>query len=560
MEESSELAVDAIGGIALSLIAERLSDVVWVVDADGVCRWASPSLRRVLGYEPDDVVGGPLVVVHPDDRGSVQVNLGTAGATQSTDHQRVRVITRDGLTLWVDTWTVPWPGGGGDASRWSVTLMRDVGREVAAERTYREARERLTAVLESTLEPHVQMAAVRDDAGAIVDFIFNEANEAACGNLGRDREELLGARTGEVLAGDHYCDVLASYARVVDTGEALTLEAVQYDDDPAARRYDVRAVKVADGVSLTWRDVTERYETAQALAAREQDFQLLAESIGDVVLVLGVNGIQTWVSPSVTTLLGYIPEELVGTYAQALIHPEDFDRALASAVEVGLARGTVTPPRRTRVRHADGHWVWTETTNSFAYDADGQITQIIVAVRDAEAQVQAEAELQHMATTDALTGLLNRACILDRLEMIAANAPGDGATAAVLFCDLDGLKTVNDTLGHAAGDAMITTAARRAAGQLRANDLIARFGGDELLVVLPRVRDLDDAVGIAEGLRKALAEPVPMPDSDREVQGSVSVGVAVLRPGESADHVISRADKAMYEAKSTGRNKVVTAE
>lgn len=539
------------------LVADNSSDALFSASADSVITQLSAAAGEVLGWEPDRLVGHrPDEFIHLDDREKLAASMALVGEGSTTQY-RARWRAGNGEYRWVGFVVRPVLDADGLVVA-RVGSLHDVGREVEAEQAFLEARERLTAVLESTLEPHVQLEAVRDESGAIIDFIFTEANEAACDNLGKDRGEVLGARSSELLTGDHYCDILASYVSVVETGEPLVLENKQYVDAPDARRFDVRAVKVGDGVSLTWRDVTERYETAQALAATEQDFRLLAESIGDVVRVLDLTGIQTWVSPSVTKLLGYTPEELVGTYAQAIMHPDDFDRALATGIKVGMAGGTVTPARRTRVRHADGHWVWTETTNSFAYDADGNVTQIIAVTRDAEATVRAEAELRRMATTDSLTGLLNRACILDRLTAIVAEPSGAGSHTAVLFCDLDDLKTVNDQLGHAAGDAVIIAAAHRAAGQLADSDLIARFGGDELLVVLTDVKDLEDAAATAERLRRALSEPVPLPGSDREVAGSTSIGVALVRPGETADQVISRADHAMYEAKTGGRNRVVS--
>lgn len=127
---------------------------------------------------------------------------------------------------------------------------------------------------------------------------------------------------------------------------------------------------------------------------------------------------------------------------------------------------------------------------------------------------------------------------------------------ALLFCDLDRFKEVNDTLGHQAGDAVLLAMADRVRSCLRASDLAARIGGDELLVALPGLQHLEDAVAIAEKLRRLASEPVPLPEG--EVRISVSVGVALAEEGESIDELMARADEAMYEAKHQGRNLVVT--
>lgn len=125
----------------------------------------------------------------------------------------------------------------------------------------------------------------------------------------------------------------------------------------------------------------------------------------------------------------------------------------------------------------------------------------------------------------------------------------------MIFCDLDHFKEVNDSFGHQAGDAVLQVMAARLRSSLRASDLAARIGGDELLVVLDGVRNLEDALSIAEKLRQQLSEPVPLPGG--EVHISASLGVALAQPEESLDSLMHRADSAMYAAKQQGRDRVV---
>jgi diguanylate cyclase (GGDEF)-like protein len=135
----------------------------------------------------------------------------------------------------------------------------------------------------------------------------------------------------------------------------------------------------------------------------------------------------------------------------------------------------------------------------------------------------------------------------------------DGRTDAVLWCDIDRFKVVNDTYGHAAGDAVLEALADRLRSCLRTpNDLGARLGGDELMVFLHGVRDLQDAVDIAEKLRRHAAEPIPT--SSGPLRVTLSIGATLARPDESTDALIARADDAMYQAKKSGRNQVVAFE
>jgi diguanylate cyclase (GGDEF)-like protein len=126
----------------------------------------------------------------------------------------------------------------------------------------------------------------------------------------------------------------------------------------------------------------------------------------------------------------------------------------------------------------------------------------------------------------------------------------------MVFCDLDDFKAVNDTYGHSGGDALLRSIARRLERAVRSGDIVARIGGDELLVVLNGVRDLDDAVSIAEKLRAEVRQPTPVPGGTATV--TASVGVALAEPGEGIDDIVARADAAMYEAKRSGKDRVVT--
>jgi diguanylate cyclase (GGDEF)-like protein len=165
-----------------------------------------------------------------------------------------------------------------------------------------------------------------------------------------------------------------------------------------------------------------------------------------------------------------------------------------------------------------------------------------------------EADLRHQAFHDDLTGLPNRALLLDRMEQALAASSRSGKIVAVCFCDLDGFKSINDSLGHLAGDAILVAASKRLGGAIRPGDTVARLGGDEFAVLMDDVGDPSVAVAVAERIVSILHQPVEV--DDRSVALSVSVGVAVATLDSTAEQLLSEADSAMYEAKSAGRNRL----
>lgn len=169
-----------------------------------------------------------------------------------------------------------------------------------------------------------------------------------------------------------------------------------------------------------------------------------------------------------------------------------------------------------------------------------------------------EERLAHWAFHDSLTDLPNRVLFADRLELALARTARDDSSVAVLFLDLDGFKEVNDTLGHAAGDELLQNVARRLHGCLRPNDTLARYGGDEFVVLVEQVDKPDSAILVAKRILNALSHPVRVGDQQLYVKTSIGIALAGAHPGANTD-VLRRADMAMYEAKTSGGSRYVLA-
>jgi diguanylate cyclase (GGDEF)-like protein len=206
------------------------------------------------------------------------------------------------------------------------------------------------------------------------------------------------------------------------------------------------------------------------------------------------------------------------------------------------------------MRHSDGGYRSFDVVVANRLD-DPAIGGLVLTGHDVTDRVEQADRLSHDATHDALTGLPNRALLHDRLQHALVRAARSGGGVAVVFGDLDGFKAVNDRLGHLAGDELLAAVARRLRAAARASDTVGRYAGDEFLVICEDVDGPAAARLVAERLHSAVvgALEVAGPGGRQAVDVAISLGVAVAEPGESAESLVDRADRAMYRAKSTRR-------
>lgn len=440
-----------------------------------------------------------------------------------------------------------------DADRVSYT-WRDVTEKHRSREEVRQAHALLRSVIDAQMDPHVVLTAVRDAAGEIIDFTYLDANEAAARYEGVPREQLVGASLRDV-----YRDPAEAAQDIDDCIRALESRSpVSSNDVPTLGYHDAEGRPVVtdnrivpiddDQVSFTWRDVTDRNEAQRALAESEERLRLLTENMTDIVILIRELRI-VWVSPSITRCLGWRPEELIGLSPELFTHPEDSEGVIQRWR--AIAEGDL-PRQRYRMVTRDGGVRWV--------DGEGRIITtdprtVVVTARMVDAEVAALKALETLARHDELTGLVNRHAVFDQVSRTLQGDVRSGTSVAMVFCDLDGFKAVNDTYGHIAGDTLLRAIARRLERAVRSVDVVARIGGDELLVVLNGVRDLDDAVSIAEKLRAEVRQPTPVPGG--MVTVSASIGVAMAEPGQTLDAIVARADRAMYDAKRSGKDRVI---
>jgi len=295
----------------------------------------------------------------------------------------------------------------------------------------------------------------------------------------------------------------------------------------------------------------ERAQLTEDLRGSEERFRALVQNASDMIAVVDLDGQVLYQSPSIERILGYPAESLVNRPILEIVHPDDVEASIAFFLEAVKTRG-VTAPVSWRVRHQDGGWRHVETIYKNLAD-DPNVGGVLLTTRDVTHRKELEDQLAHRAFHDSLTGLPNRSLFTDRVEhALARQARGPGQVA-VLFLDIDDFKTVNDSLGHAAGDVLLVEVAKRLDECLRGGDTAARLGGDEFAILLEDVSELREAAGVAERVIEALHPPFEIEGKRTFVYASVGIAVSAGTPGERADELLRNADVAMYIAKRRGK-------
>ncbi|CAM3297113.1 EAL domain-containing protein [Mycolicibacterium frederiksbergense] len=307
-------------------------------------------------------------------------------------------------------------------------------------------------------------------------------------------------------------------------------------------------------------DVTEQKAAEQALAESEERFRLAFDTAPMGMFMFESSGRITRCNQAMAALLGRSIDDVLATTVTALGGTDGGARALGTLQRLLSLRSDQQFEAEVGFRHADGATVWGAVSASVVAP-QGSSPYGMGLVEDITLRKLAEAELQHLAMHDRLTGLANRALFMERAETALADAAADDARrVGLIFLDLDGFKAVNDTWGHAQGDKVLATIARRIEASIRSRDTAARLGGDEFAVLCPDVSDIAHVQRVADRIRNELHRPVTLAMGGVYNQLSVSGGVAISTPRCTAEGLLQRADALMYQAKRSGKDCVALAE
>ncbi len=312
--------------------------------------------------------------------------------------------------------------------------------------------------------------------------------------------------------------------------------------------------------ALVGRRLAEREHAEQALARAEERLRTAFAEAPIGMAVVSPEGRFLQVNRALARISGHDEESLLAlANARELTHPDDRhpDERAAAAMRGGEIR---VYDVEKRYMHAAGHTVWVAVHTTLIRDEHGEPAYFLAQIEDITDRRRYEAELQHMADHDPLTGLLNRRAYERRLEEHLARGERYGHEGAVLVLDLDDFKEVNDTLGHSAGDELIVRVAGALATRLRESDTLARLGGDEFAILTP-TGDRAEAEQLAASLLAVVRrERAARGPGGRERPITASIGVAPLEDAQdlSAEEALIDADLAMYDAKEAGRDRSET--
>jgi diguanylate cyclase (GGDEF)-like protein/PAS domain S-box-containing protein len=299
-------------------------------------------------------------------------------------------------------------------------------------------------------------------------------------------------------------------------------------------------------------DITDRKSTEEALAASERQFRSIFDAAAMGVMTLDLDGRIIEANPTLEQVCDYPAGALHGRALAEYLDPAD----LAGLETFGeLVAGADRCELEHRFRKNDGSLMWCRTVMALVRDGSGRPEHVVAMLEDISDRKRFEADLVHRTLHDPLTELPNRQLFLDRVQARRTERFMVGAGVAVVFVDMDGFKEVNDSLGHHAGDELLVAVAGRLAAAVRPGDAVARFGGDEFVVLAGDVDSATDAAKLAWRLTNCLHTPFTV--AGETVRVTASMGVAYSAdPGELAEDIVRKADAAMYLAKQRGSNRV----
>ncbi len=517
---------------------------VVLTDADAVITWVSPAVTPMLGYQPSEVVGIPAVeLIHPDDVWRVLHNLGELLArAEELELLIVRIHHRDGSWRHVDITGVNLLD---DPDVGAILVnLRDVTEVVEAQEALATSEERFRALAQHSSDSVFIMTADGQItyASPAVEHVFGYAPHTMLGRRPTDFAHPSAVRGGtdawrKVLESPGGSEDIVSRVRRAD-GEWRWVEIMLTNllHNPAV-----------GGIVVNIWDVSERISEEQR-NARLTD---IIQATTDLVAITDRHGRLIYVNAACRRFFGIDDDNLDG-FLFAPFTPAWARQRYVDEVIPALKAHDIWSGEAAFLR--EGVEVPVSMVFMAHRDEQGHLEYVSSVGRDISERKEFEATLEHQATHDPLTGLPNRALLLDRLEVSLSRAERFKTAVAVLFLDLDHFKVVNDSLGHAMGDRLLIAAADRFKEALRqGGDTVARFGGDEFVILCEDLTTQGDALRIAERVNELLAEPFHL--DEHEVYVAASTGIAYSEGQTDATDLLRDADAAMYQAKERGRDR-----
>lgn len=380
-------------------------------------------------------------------------------------------------------------------------------------------------------------------------FTCRYANTGYAAMFGRDEQGIVGLTFAQVIGEEAARLIQPQVDQVLRDRRAAAYERQRSGPDGRVQHLEVNLLPHLGpqgepvGAFVLIHDISRHRLAEQALREGEERLAKFLHASTEGI-AFHQDGLMTDANPPLLQLLGRTLDEVRGRPALDFVAPDQRERVgavMAAGAELRY---------ETAVQHRDGTRVPVEfIVRTLLHQG---VRQRMTVVRDLRDRIEAQARIRFLAHHDALTGLPNRASFLEQVQVLMLHAAEARRALAMLFIDLDHFKRVNDSLGHPAGDVLLQAVARRVSGLLRQGDLVARFGGDEFVVLLSGNPGEDAVLEVADKLLAAVGAPLDL--ADTTVSVTPSIGVAMFpRDGSTPEQLIKHADTAMYHAKARGR-------
>jgi len=515
---------------------------------NGKFRYVNPLFLQLTGYSEAELLGKySLDLVNPEDREVVRKKAIESLKGGSSVPYEYRFTKKNGEVIWVLEKVISTEFKG---KRATVGSFLDITELKKAEEALAESE----AIYRGIVETGGAGVLIGEPSGRIT-FV----NQAFCKMLGYSQKELTGEPFAKFIHPDDIAMVMEKFA------EGLAHPEAEYHLEFRAKHKDGHIVWIYPSVSPIVRnniltsgmaivfDITERKRLEEDLKRSEERYRTILEEIQDNYFETDLEGNFTFVNDSMCRILGYSKkEELIGMNYRTFTVKQDIDVIYRDFNRV-FRTGETMKGLAYKFVDRNGNIGFEELSVSAIKDETGRVIAFRGISRDVTERIRLERELHDIATHDFLTGLPNRMVLSEVLNVALEAARRNKTKLAVMMLDLDRFKIVNDTYGHSMGDKVLMAAGQRLVSLVRKSDTVARVGGDEYLVLLPKINRIEDAVKVAKKILEAFRKPYPI--NGYKIRITTSVGFAAYPDdGEDSEALIRNADIAMYWVKEQGRD------